>query len=167
MNHGNGWNWSPRRGPGMKVNMFECEGRICNCSTWCSSASCERPRDKSNMTDVAPMWDDRCTMWMEKVVLQKRLEGLHCKTRRKFQRGFPADGAVCHVRCFYRCLFLLRSLYLLTFEDLSGSKRKFCKPPTVSPLIDHCPTAIGWCPSTWPARERRACTSGLLPLRVS
>lgn len=69
------WKWMD-----MKVNMFECEGRICNCSTWCSSASCGRPRDKSNMTDVAPMWDDRCTMWMEKVVLQKRLEGLHCKT---------------------------------------------------------------------------------------
>lgn len=68
---------------------------------------------------------------------------------------------------FIDAFFCLRSLYLLTFEDLSGSKRKFCKPPTVSPLIDHCPTAIGWCPSTWPARERRACTSGLLPLRVS
>ena len=40
-------------------------------------ASCERPGDKSNMTDVAPVWDDRCTMWTKKLVLQTSLEGLH------------------------------------------------------------------------------------------
>ncbi len=87
--------------------------------------------------------------------------------RCKFQLRFQTDETVCHLRCLYRFFEVLVTLYLLVFEYLSGSKRKFCKRPSVSPLIDHCPTAIGWCPSTWPARERRACTSGLLPLQVS